>query len=417
MRSQNAMSRNQPTPTHGASSSGPVPTRTPALGPQQPPHDPVAGARAARSRGRSGRRRRQRHWIGAGVLSAALLLTGCGDESPAVTARFDAFGDVVDLSVVQVRPDEAEQALETIRTQFQDLELALMPWNDGQMARINRLLPTGETFSAPVLVLPLVHLSQRYADLSENLFNPAIGKLTALWGFNTDVPEGMRPPPEHAIQRLLDANPQMSDIEVDILKLTGRNTSLRLDFSSMVQAYAIDLAIADLRARDIRNAQIKTGANLRAIGERSGQPWRATIPRASGSGVFATLSLEADESVVTRSVHDRNWLHQGTLYHGILDPRTGRPVTHTQSVTVLHPEATVAAAAAVALFVAGPDQWQDVARTLGIEYVMLADRDGTVRMSPELHERLTMIDRHAPIELSSPLSEPETQAMNPSNKP
>lgn len=333
-----------------------------------------------------------------------MMISACDDaKSPAITSRFETFDDVVDVSILRVDASEARHAMQVIERTFTDLDADLNPWSDGEMARINRLLPTGEPFTAPVAILPLIHLSQRYAEQSDNLFNPAIGKLIALWGFNVEVPEGMRPPPAHAIEQLLQANPRMSDIAVDVLTLQGHNSALRLDFSPIVQAYAIDLAIARLRELGVRHAQIKTGSDLRAIGSRGGLPWRVPIRGGDGSGVFATLNIQGDESVVTRAAHDRDWIDDGVAYHHILDPRSGRPVRDTLSVTVVHPEATVAAAAAIALFVAGPDAWHGVAKALGIQNAILVDSRGTVHLNPELHERLKIIDRKAPLKLSPPL--------------
>ncbi|KAA6185193.1 FAD:protein FMN transferase [Thiohalocapsa marina] len=340
------------------------------------------------------------------IVALALLLSACGEQSPAVNSRFKAFGTSVDLTLLQVAPERAEQAVETIRQDFAALERDLQVWGDGQMARVNRLLPTGEAFEAPVTVLPLVHLSQRYAELTDDLFNPAIGKLIALWGFNVEVPEGMRPPPEPAIAQLLEADPRMSDIEIDILQVRGNNAALRLDFSPIIPAYAIDLAVARLRELDVRHAMIKIGADLRAIGDRSDQPWRIPVRRGGSGGVFATLNIEGDESVATRTAQDRDWIHDGVTYHPILDPRSGRPARGVQAVTVVHPEATVAAAAAVALFVAGPDGWHDIARSLGIRYALLVDDDGRVHLNPGFRDRLTILDREAPLVLSPPLASP-----------
>jgi thiamine biosynthesis lipoprotein len=88
----------------------------------------------------------------------------------------------------------------------------------------------------------------------------------------------------------------------------------------------------------------------------------------------------------------------------MLDPRNGRPVRDTQAVTVIHPEAAVAAAAATALFVAGPDHWHEVAQALGLRYALLVDNDGTVHMNPALHERLRLVDNNIPVEISAPLT-------------
>ena len=349
---------------------------------------------------------RPRFWLRLLLAAAIGTAAGCGSESPAVTSRFEAFGEQVDVSMLRVKPERADEAMALIRADFTQLERDLNTWTDGEMARVNRLLPSGEPFEAPVTLVPLILLSQRYAELTDNLFNPARGKLSALWGFNVAVPEGMRPPPDHAIKQLLDAAPTMADIEVDILTVRGHNPQLRLDFSGINQAYAIDLAIARLRELGIRNARVKTGSDLRAIGNRSGQPWRVSIRRGSGTGVFATLEINDDESVVTRATYDRNWLHDGVIYHYMLNPRTGRPVRDTQAVTVIHPEATVAAAAASALFVAGPDNWHGIAQALGLSYALLVDSTGTVHMNPALFDRLQLIDDNIPVELSSPLTMP-----------
>lgn len=339
------------------------------------------------------------------MLVLVALLSGCGQKAPSVTLTFQAFGDMVDIRLVKVEPAQARQAAELIRQDFEALEQDLNTWSGGSMSRVNRLISTGEPFDAPSNVLPLVRLSQRYADLSGGLFNPAIGKLSALWGFNVEVPEGMRPPPDHAIRQLLKANPQMSDIEVDGARLRGRNVSLRLDFSPLIRADAIDLAIVRIRELGIRSAQVRSGPDVRAIGDREGQPWRVPIPRGSGSGVFATLNVQGDESVVTRAAHDRDWIYSGTTYHYLLDPRTGRPARGAQSVTVIHPEATVAAAAAVALFVAGAQDWHRVAQNLGIRYVLLVDSAGTVHLNPELRDRIEVVDQEVPLEVSAPLGQ------------
>lgn len=344
------------------------------------------------------------------LVGSLALVSACGKEAPSVTLTFNALGDTVDIRLVRVDPGKAEQAAEFIRHDFDNLEQDLNTWAGGSMSRVNQLLPTGELFDAPASVLPLVHLGQRYSELSGGLFNPAIGKLVALWGFNVEVPEGMRPPPGHAIDQLLRANPRMSDIEVEGGRLRGHNSALRLDFSPLIRADAIDLAIARLREQGVHNAQVQSGPNLHAIGDRNGRPWRVPIPRGSGSGVFAMLDVQGDESVVTRAAHDRDWIHDGVAYHYLLDPRTGRPAGGSQSVTVIHREATVAAAAAVALFVAGPGDWHRVARDLGIHYVSLVDSAGTVHLNPELRDRIEIVDREVPLEVSPPLLAPAQRA-------
>jgi thiamine biosynthesis lipoprotein len=82
-------------------------------------------------------------------------------------------------------------------------------------------------------------------------------------------------------------------------------------------------------------------------------------------------------------------------YAHILDPRTGWPVRHVASATVIHTDGGVADAAATALTVAGPDDWQRIARRMGLVYVMLVDEKGTVYLSPAMAERIRFAEGQA----------------------
>ncbi len=350
-----------------------------------------------------GRTRRRAGWIAAALL---LLVAGCRSEAPVITARFMAFDSIVDLSLVRVEPALAARAQDLIEQDFRFLDNTLDTWKTGVMERVNQLLPTGEPFVAPPAILPLVRMSQTYEKLSGGLFNPALGNLIALWGFNVPQPECNPPPRDQVIERWVKANPRMADIALDGLEIQGNNRALRLDFQPIIRGYAIDLAIAQIKELGIRDALVQIGPDLRAIGDRGGQPWRIPIRRPSGAGVLAVLKVMGDESVATTAAYDRDFIYGGVNYHHILDPRTGQPARGTQSVTVVHGDAATATAAATALFIAGPKRWHEVAQAFGLRYVILVDSTGTVHLNPELHARLDIVDSNAELILSPPLAAP-----------
>ena len=49
-------------------------------------------------------------------------------------------------------------------------------------------------------------------------------------------------------------------------------------------------------------------------------------------------------------------------------------------------------AAAIALFIAGPQEWEEVAKAMGIRYVLLLDSAGVLHMNPAMHARLAGVD-------------------------
>jgi FAD:protein FMN transferase len=339
------------------------------------------------------------------LLPSLLLLGGCRGENPVYTTRFLAFGNLMDLSIVGVRRDQAELASQALEQEFRFMHHAWHAWEPGPLGRVNALIAAGEPFAAPPSVLPLVRLSQRYAEESGHLFNPAIGGLIALWGFHKDTPECVPPPSPDQIRRLLADNPSMADIEIDGLRLSSRNPAVQLDFGAIGRGYGIDLAIEHLRERGIHNAMINAGGDLRAIGNRGGRPWRIAIRRPTG-GVLAVVEVSGDESVFTTSDHSRNFIYEGRVYHHVIDPRTGWPAEGTRSATVIHGDATTADAAATALFVAGPEGWHGVAQRMGIRYALLLDSGGVVHMNPEMAARVELLDGDMEVNLSAPLMPP-----------
>jgi thiamine biosynthesis lipoprotein len=88
------------------------------------------------------------------------------------------------------------------------------------------------------------------------------------------------------------------------------------------------------------------------------------------------MDLESDQCVFTSGDYERYFEFNGRRYSHIIDPRSGYPAAGTRSVTVLASEAALADAAATALFVAGPEQWPDIARRTGIGDVLMIDAAG-----------------------------------------
>ncbi len=336
------------------------------------------------------------------VLLAFLIPMGCQVEHPAYNTRFMAFGTLVDLSIIGVNRDIAQEAARILEQDFTFMHQAWHAWDPGPLGRVNRLIAKGEDFPVPPSVLPLIRLGKLYEEQSGGLFNPAIGRLINLWGFHTDAPERRPPPPPEAIRTLLKSSPGMADLELDGIMLRSSNPQVQLDFGAFGKGYGIDLAIAHLREMGIHNAIVNAGGDLRAIGDRGGRPWRIAIRRPSG-GVLAIIEVSGDESVFTSGDYERNFVYEGETYHHIIDPRTGYPAKGSRSITVLHTDAATTDAAATALFVAGPDNWISVARAMRIKYVLLMDNTGTIHMTPAMARRIEFMDQEPDIKLSEPL--------------
>ncbi|WPL19731.1 Thiamine biosynthesis lipoprotein ApbE precursor [Thiorhodovibrio winogradskyi] len=333
---------------------------------------------------------------------AALLLHGCSQgETPVHVSQFDAFGTRVDMQLLGVSEKLAGEIAQQTATDFALIEYALGLDQPGPMQRTNELLATTEPFAAPPSLLPLLRQSQALAARSDHLFNPAIGLLTQLWQPDPVTGRCEPPPDPEAIARILEAQPRLSDLSLNGIELLSDNPAVKLDLGAVTRAYAADLAITNMRARGMRGAMIRIDNDLRLLGDRAGQPWRVPVLRGSGGAVLGTLNLRGDTSVITVGRFQKPCVHHGEHFARAIDPRTGYPAQGTQMVTVVHPgDAVPAAAAAAALFVAGPEQWGQIGQQMGITAALLIDETGQVHLSPAMARLLQVIDRNAQVSLS-----------------
>lgn len=330
------------------------------------------------------------------ALGLVFGLQGCERQPAAVTFNETVytFGTLVEVTLIGVEEEHALAAYNAILDDFSYMHNTWHAWQPNALARINGLLKTGAPFSLAPSILPLITSAQTLSAQSDGLFNPAIGQLIKLWGFHSDNREEDLPPPlQSEIDALLSDTPGMHDVVIEGLSMRGTNANLQLDFGGFAKGFAVDTAINHLRELGIENAIINAGGDLRAIGRHANRPWHIGIRQPRGKGVFAAVDIEGDESVFTSGDYERFFEYEGQRYHHIIDPRTGQPANQTRSVTVIHSDGATADAAATALFVAGPKDWQRIAKRMGIKYVMLVDQQGRVHMNPAMAKRVRFSDQ------------------------
>lgn len=321
------------------------------------------------------------------VLALALSLAACS-RPQAIYDKFLGFGTLVEITIYTDDPGLAERALTAAHQDFAYMHDAWHAWHPGPLGRINGLIPTGEWFSADPTMVQMIQRSQALSRASGGLFNPAIGGLLRLWGFQNDEPPAGPPPAQEEIDRILAAHPSMDDLVVEGIRVRSRNPAVRLDFGAFAKGYGIDRVSERFQAMGIEHAIVNAGGDLRAWGRRGERPWRIGVRHPQRPGVLASIETRGDESIFTSGDYERYFEWQGERYHHILDPRTGYPTRGLTSVTVIDEAAADADAAATALLIAGPEDWPRVARDLGIDQVMVVESDGRVRMTPSMVERV-----------------------------
>lgn len=262
----------------------------------------------------------------------------------------------------------------------------------GLISKINEAIANGDSIVIPRPVKQFILKTQQLSQESDYLFDPAIGKLVALWGFHSENWQG--PPPQpRIIQNWLKHRPSIADIHFEGNRLFSDNANVRLDFGGNAKGLALDRAINTLKVAGINNAIVNIGGDMRLIGQKHAHPWKIGIQNPfSPEKPIGYVELEGDLSIVTSGSYQRFFEWKGKRYSHVLNPNTGYPAENFVSVTVIHSDATTADTAATALMVAGPKNWQKIAQQMSIEEAFMIDQKGHFYQTPKMKKRLKPVN-------------------------
>ena len=332
------------------------------------------------------------------LFVCALALGGCARNE---VHRHEAylFGTRVDVSVYGDDPAEARRAMDAVLREFDRLHAAYHAWQPSELTRLNEALARGESMEVSEELASLLRDAQAMAATGDELFDPALGRLIALWGFHKDEFAPVVPDPAE-LQAVIDAAPRMADLVIDGRTVSSRNPMVQIDLGGYAKGYALDRAAAILREMGIANALVNIGGNVIALGAKGEQPWRIGIQHPREPRPLATLPLYDGEAVGTSGDYQRYFELDGERYAHLLDPRTGQPARGTQSLTVLITAragaGTLSDAPSKPAYLAG-DQWREHTRRFGIEHVLRVAADGRVEVTRALRARLQF---PAPVEVT-----------------
>lgn len=320
---------------------------------------------------------------------ALLLTTACQPQTETIyRQQLFAFGTLIDITTRGVEAKQARAAVQAVDALYQQQHRDWHAWQRGALDDLNKAIAAGKPWQTDSSIVKLIRMGQRFERLSGGRFNPAIGELLALWGFQQDEPEGPPPSPEQ-IRAWLVHKPSSLQLDIDGNIVSSRNPHVRLDFGGFAKGYSVGKAAELLSSRGIHNFIVNAGGDLCLRGNRGNNtPWRIGIRHPHGEGVLATLELQGAACVFTSGDYERYFVYQGQRYHHILDPRTGYPAKGARSVTVLADDPALADAAATALLVADAEHWQSVAVSMGVKEVLRIDDQDVAWITPGLAKQV-----------------------------
>ena len=309
---------------------------------------------------------------------------------PLVQQQSYVFGTLVEVSVYGAPEARAQQAIAAVLARFDALHHQLHAWQPSELSRLNAALAKSQRVSVTPELAAMLRDAQAFSNQSNDVFNPAIGGLIALWGFHADTPQG-KVPDAAAIARWVKAAPRMRDLHIEGNTVWSDNPAVQLDLGGYAKGRALDDAVAILKARGIRNALVNIGGNVIALGQHGDRPWRVGIQHPRKPGTLATLDLHDGEAIGTSGDYQRYFEAGGRRYCHLIDPRTGWPASGMQSVTILvsgEHAGTRSDALSKPLFIDGASRLANNASRLGIDDYLAVDASGQIHVSPAMKARL-----------------------------
>ena len=340
------------------------------------------------------------HSLGTWLVALALAasLPGCSRERLHQQESY-VFGTRVEVLTWDASEARSRTAVAEVLREFDRLHRAYHAWEPSQLTALNEAIAAGQANIpvSPELAAMLTD-AKAIASTGDELFNPAIGGLIALWGFHTDSFKPLRPDPAR-LAAAVRAHPQMADLTITDGRVTSRNPAVQLDLGGYAKGYALDRAAAILRANGITSALINIGGNVMALGSKGEQPWRVGIQHPREPRPLATLPLRDGEAIGTSGDYQRFFELDGERYCHLLDPRTGNPAKGTQAVTILVTSrknaGTLSDAASKPVYLGG-EHWREYARRFGIAHALRVDAAGRIEVTHALRDRLQFGDGIAP---------------------
>jgi len=330
------------------------------------------------------------------LLTVALLLAACNKSLPTYQEQGYVFGTLVDVSIYGESEARARQAVADVMSEFQRLHNMLHAWQPSELSELNAAFAEGKSRAVSPELAGILEEASRLSQQSHGLFNPSIGGLIQLWGFQADEFRPVQPDPAQ-IAEWLARNPQMGDVSVANGIAQSRNRYVKLDLGGYAKGYALDRAGAILRQQGIHNALINIGGNILALGQHGDRPWHVGIQHPRKSGALAVLELHDGEAVGTSGDYQRYFELGGKRYCHLIDPRNGYPKQGVEAVTILTrgPHAGVLSdVASKPLFIAGPAGWRTAAREMDLAEALLVDAEGNIHLTAAMQKRLEFTDRN-----------------------
>ncbi len=290
------------------------------------------------------------------------------------------------ITAIQQDPQIAWDAIRAGESEMTRVEALISSWQStSQTHQINEAAGK-HAVEVDTELFELIRRSIKISDLTAGAFDISGTLARFYWKFDKSINKMLPKSKIQELNRLVDyrnihLNPENNSV---FLARAG----MKIGFGGIGKGYAAQRAKKVMQEMGIENGLVNASGDLLSWGSPPDKDsWEVAIPDPRDRR-YNLLSINLHEgSVVTSGSFESYSLIDGTRYSHIINPRTGMPVTHTQNVTVICPDAEFADAYATALSVLPIEQGINLSNQLnGVECIII-DANDQAHISNQLKTR------------------------------
>lgn len=228
---------------------------------------------------------------------------------------------------------------------------------DSVIERFNQQKIANQRLTVGTEIMDLLTISAEVYEKSQQCYDPTIKPLFQIWGFSGDK---LKIPTAQHIQNTL-AHIGFNQITRYADSMSKHNPAVTVDLSAIGQGYAVTQIASLLEQHHISDYMVEIGGEMLVAGTKpKDEKWRIgverPVPNSQTVSEVITVSGKRPIAVMTSGTYRHYFDDSGKQYSHILDPKSGKPVTHQSvAVTVLMDNATYADAWSTALLCLGSE--------------------------------------------------------------
>jgi thiamine biosynthesis lipoprotein len=329
-----------------------------------------------------------------------VLFSGCTttQKTDLVTLNGSTMGTVYTVKIVKkdflnfnIQPDSLHKQIDSLLSEINQKMSTYL--DDSEISQFNRYREK-DWFPVSPELASVIESSLDISAQTGGAFDITIGPLVNLWGFGPENRPELIPSEEEIRARKLLVGFENLRVQSDPPKVSKKIGELYCDLSAIAKGYGVDQIAVLLDRLGCNNYMVDIGGEIKTGGRNpQGHYWKIGVAAPQEEfGVQKIIPLE-NKAVATSGDYRNYFEMDGIRYSHMIDPRTGRPITHQlASVTVIQNSCMIADAFATAIDILGPDEGLKFAlsRELPVFFIVREGNSFIEKMTPEFKEILEL---------------------------